>query len=409
MKKATKVLLLFCFCLLLTGCLGAKETDELAYVLAMGIDKGKKDRVLVTFQIANTKTYAGGGQGGGEAKPVEVTSLEGPSVFACMNMLNAITSRQISLMHCKVFMFGEEMARSDMYRYLQAMMRFREVRGNAYIVVAKKSAQEVIKKIAPTQETPSKYYDLAEMVESNTGLTKTNDLNAFYGDMKSPSIDTFTILMGNANKELAEAAETPPPEDFGSYFPGEIPREGEMEVDAIGSAIFKGEKLVGQINGDETKTLLLLRGDFRRGFYNLPDPANPEDIIVLAINQGQPPDIEVDIPNKTIRQTIYLEGEFFSIQSGLNYESPAKKKEVEQHLSALLEQKCQRLLDKLQQDYQSDTVGYGIRAKRHYLTWQEWEQARWLEELYPEMNIQVQVKTVIRRTGLLLRTEPLPK
>ena len=411
MKKSSKLfwLILICMfsCGLMSGCYG-RETDELSYVLAMGLDKGKKDKLRVTFQIADAQVI-GGGKQGGDGKPFQVASVEGPSFFACMSLLNTVNSRQISLSHCRTYVIGEDLAKENLYKHLLSLRRFREVRNSSFLAIAENSAQEVIEKISPVQESPAKYYDLKMMVAETTGLSSTKTIKEFYENLKTVAADPYTLLLGIADKERAQAKETPPPEDFGAFLPGEINRTGEMPLEAIGTAIFRKDKMVGKLNGDETKTLLLLNGEFQQAHFNITDPHHPDALIIMMINQGKRPEIEVDLANGTIRQNIYLEGEFYGIQSGERYETPQAKQEIQKRFSEIIEEKSRRLLDKLQQDYRADTVGYGMYAKHHFLTAADWEKVDWLNTLYPEMNIEVKVHTIIRRTGLLYQTLPIPQ
>lgn len=49
---------------LVTSCYDATEIDNMAYVVTIGIDKGKTDRVRVTLQFATMKGQSGGGTTG---------------------------------------------------------------------------------------------------------------------------------------------------------------------------------------------------------------------------------------------------------------------------------------------------------------------------------------------------------
>lgn len=63
MNKIIAILLIFSLCLGLTGCYDKKEVDDLAYVLALGIDKGKTNTLKVTLQYAVPSKLGGGGGG----------------------------------------------------------------------------------------------------------------------------------------------------------------------------------------------------------------------------------------------------------------------------------------------------------------------------------------------------------
>ncbi|MNG19525.1 hypothetical protein D3C84_1036920 [compost metagenome] len=67
----------------------------------------------------------------------------------------------------------------------------------------------------------------------------------------------------------------------------------------------------------------------------------------------------------------------------------------------------EKAISKLQQQYHCDVIGLGSYLHRkHYRKWQklapQWEQG---EQLFSSSPIQVEVKTVIRRSGNIDRTE----
>ena len=51
--------------LFLGGCYGYHEVDESAYILALGLDRGRENIVSVTAQVAVPRNIAGGAEGGG--------------------------------------------------------------------------------------------------------------------------------------------------------------------------------------------------------------------------------------------------------------------------------------------------------------------------------------------------------
>ena len=67
--------------LLLSGCWGGRETDEVALVLAVGFDKGQHEPLQVTLSIANPKAFSA--EGGGQEEPFFIVSVEGPSIWEC--------------------------------------------------------------------------------------------------------------------------------------------------------------------------------------------------------------------------------------------------------------------------------------------------------------------------------------
>lgn len=52
------------------------------------------------------------------------------------------------------------------------------------------------------------------------------------------------------------------------YTAGEVPpRKGENKTEFLGTAIFRGDKMVAELTGEETRYMLMARGEFERGFF----------------------------------------------------------------------------------------------------------------------------------------------
>ena len=97
---------------LLTGCTG-KEPNEIAYVVALGIDSTDDDNYKITIQYANTTQISGGAsESGGKAgsEIVDNVTIEAPNIYAGVGLANNIVSKSFSMSHAKLIVFSKEMA-----------------------------------------------------------------------------------------------------------------------------------------------------------------------------------------------------------------------------------------------------------------------------------------------------------
>ena len=90
----------------LTGCYNPKELDDLAYVIAIGLDKGTEDNILVSYQIAVPIKIAGEGSDGGKGSTTIVT-LETDSLYNSISRANTMISKEITLSHNKLIVISE--------------------------------------------------------------------------------------------------------------------------------------------------------------------------------------------------------------------------------------------------------------------------------------------------------------
>lgn len=417
--RAVKLAISGLILLLLAGCWGSRETDEIAYVLAMGIDKGPGKFITVTFQIANPKVISGlsggggggmGGAGGGNrggGQPLLTNSTVAPLPFAAVMLLNTERSREVSLLHTNVYIFSEELAREGLHHYLAALNRYRETRGTAYIYISRGKARDFMEKNQPVLEyNPSKQFELFSRSSRLTSLFPVVQYREFYQATKSRAREPVAPLVG-INRKGLKAKSNQELGVLGDYLAGEMPSDKD-ETQILGAAVFKGDKMVGEITGDEARYFIILTGKLERSLLTIEDPESKGIPLGLLLRQAKRPDVEVKFTPEgpVIREDVYIEPEIVGLASGIGYESPGKKKVPEKALAELIERRCLELVTRCQEEFRSDIIGYGRYARMHFLTRKEWEQADWIS-LFPTARVEIKVHVKIRRTGMLLKLLPV--
>lgn len=130
-RKIIILLLLVIISMNLSSCYDSREIDDLAYVVGLGIDKGKSNILRLTLQIVvPSKSSSGEGEGGdGGGENTVITVVEVPTIYAGFNMLNAHVSKELNFSHVQIAVFSEELAREGIGKYIHALSRGREFRG----------------------------------------------------------------------------------------------------------------------------------------------------------------------------------------------------------------------------------------------------------------------------------------
>ena len=426
-KRALLLLLAVVLTVGTTGCYDRREVDENGYVLAIGFDQGINDKLRLTLQILTFKGQesspkGGGGLGGGagdgsnpekgETDGTVVLTVDCPSIFTGINMANMTTARQLSLMHAKMIIFSEEMAKSgEMEKYILGIIRYREVRRIMYLMVTKGTAEDFVKENKTMiSMSPSKTMQLLPQ-QSYTGLIPPINLFSFYNDFKSTEKQPIAILANVNNlKNLKEPGpgEVPQATSGGAYLAGEVPRRGGVKRELFGAAVFRGGKMVGEINGSEVRALDMVTGDFRRGFITIKDPLSPDHIVPLDVLPSRKTKIKVntrgDVPE--IQVKVELEGDLLAVQSGINYESVKLKRVLEQAFEQETKSQLDELIAKCQHEFRADIFGFGRSAAFHFPTIEAWERYQWFKK-FPNARINTEVKYTIRRTGTLLKSAPV--
>lgn len=238
--KLPIVLLLIMGILFLGGCGGKSEINELAYMLGMGIDKGKEEGTyLVTMQMAQPKASGGG-----------AAELENWTISVETNSLATITERVAEVFNkqpfagtVRVVVLGEELAESGINEALDYFQRFYEFRRTIYLLVAKGQAREILNTELRTRQIPS--LSLFNTIEGQGGRSvfPITRLGHY-----------LTILGRESQNPIIPRVESIQSGEHGLFYADE---EGQ-EILIHESAVFEGGKCVASLNDQETKGYLWL-------------------------------------------------------------------------------------------------------------------------------------------------------
>lgn len=433
MRRVKKLVIPFLavfFCLNLSGCWNYQEADETAFVLALGVDQGKQNRLTVTVQIAvahhifgNANGAGGGGGNGGDGaagQPSEVVSVEAPDILSSINMINTFVDRRLSFKHTKAVIISESLAREEgVEPVLAALGRFAEFRRAGHVVVCRgETAAEFLRNNQPThEENPSKFLELMFLSARYTAFfPRFTQFHYFYNAAKNLDEQPVAILassrtapVGEEDTAGAAAADTAKPfRHEGKFLAGEVPRRGGDKIEFIGAAVFNGDKMVGSLTGEEVAWLLMIRGGFREGFFAQEDPLAQGKLVTLEVFPDRKTGFKVtwEDGKPAIEIKVSLEGSLQSVQSTVNYEDPAIAPVLEEAFARRVEREMMRMVDKIQKEYGSDVLRLGWKVKRQFLTWKEWEQFNWPQQ-FTSATIKIKVGFKLRRYGLQWRNAPV--
>lgn len=409
---------------LLSGCWNKVEIEEAAYVLAVGVDKGEEGRYMVTVALARPDKLAGKNEGGGggdkKEKPVVLTSVQAPSLVAALSMMNGFTGRRINLSHARALFLHEELARTDGLRILDELLRFRESRRTIFFIVTRDPAKRFLNEMEPKLEkNPMKYVEQLTYQYRLSGVTphssQVNNLAmrlnanfaqpvAYYAALAGEGGDTDTQgAQGAKESQGAQGSQGPQGSQAETGFQaGELPRTGGANVELLGAAAFRGSQMVGVLTGEETRYMLMLQDQFRRAYTTFQDPEEPSRFVSVLLSRGRPTQFALDLSGDRPRITgrITLEAELVAIQSGVDYSEPEKQPVLEQAIAQQIKTALQAMVARTQ-SWETDVVGFGRHAVRHFASVEAWERYDWPTK-FPKATIDIDVRVTLRRFGLTL-------
>lgn len=413
--RFTAMIMLLLTATSLTGCFDQREIDELAYPMAIGLDLGEANKLRLTIQLAAPLSIGsgeGGEGGGGGGESTSIITVDTPSLYSGLNLINNIISKEIIMSHAKVVVISRKLAQSGISKYMHALQRGREFRSDAFVVVSDNPPDEYLRNVKPTLESnPSKYYELI-LGKTFTSFYPSVRMHDFYNKNESDSVEPVAVFTGLGKYESTDRLKnasrdddggTPRPE--GEYRAGDIPIVADQKNEIMGTAVFKDGKMVGMLNGKETSCFQMITGEYNHSYWTLPDPYSENDIIVMDIYQRKKPEIAVSLANgkASVHYTLDLEGDFTAIQSNLNYEDFPEI--IERNTVAMMENEILKLLERTRDEFNSDICGAGNFVKGKFTTWAAWKSYNWADH-FKETEFRIDVKLKMRRTGLMIKSIP---
>jgi spore germination protein KC len=420
-------------CLVITGgCWGRTEVDDLALVMAIGLDKGENNTVYVTLQIAVPRAVASGGAegggpsaGGGGPDVNLITTMRGRSILGLVDIANTYIDRRLSFLHSKVLIVGEDLARQGLAPYVSELVRFHEIRRTMFLAVAKGTAREFLTGNKPVlEQNPAKNLELLTLAGRKAGLIPSSQINRFLVEMQSLSEEPLVILAGinkeqQLGQEQGEGGEKARASEGDStsrpripidtsdihYVAGNSPSIGGNPVELLGAAVFISDKMVGEITGEEVRCVLYLRGTFKQGITVVQDPEADDRFISADLRLARPTEIRItkDGDEFKIKVNVILEGGLVGSQGNEDYTNPKILQAVERQLAHEIEKGCEGIIRRAQTEFSSDIFGFGNKARHLAMTWHKWQDLKWKDK-FPNADVKVTVRVELRRTGLLFRS-----
>lgn len=405
-----------------SGCYDAREIDDEVYAISIGVDYGKENIIRLTVQIPTYTENGGGGDmsGTNENENMQgqniVHSVEAPTVLEAVDLFGMSISRRVSLMHTKFLFFSEELARDGISQYVQAFSRYSETRPSMVVVVVNSKAEDfILKNSTNIGGTISKAMELLFNQTEDFGYFPKTQLHSFEA-ARAGYQQPVAIYGGINNFEEDESdkedSETDDKDEKTSklkvntgHKPGKLPRKGAVERELVGTAVFREDKMVGELNEYESKYYLLMINKHKSGAYSIVDRKDKNSAVTFNIRSNGVK-VNVNLQDKEkpeINIKINMEADIESIQSGFNYKHLDSIEKLNRDLSEDLLKGIKSVIEKTQKDFKSDIFGFGKKVASKFLTIQEWEKYNWIEK-YPNADINVDIRVNIRRTGSLIQS-----
>lgn len=379
--------------IILTSCTGVRELDTLGIVTTTAIDM-VDDQVMLTHEVIVPKSNTGN-QSNDEPN-VQYVQSTGDTVFDATRNASLVFDRKLFLAHNRVYILGEEVAKKGIGQIINFYISDNEPRESAFFVVAKGSnAYEVMGVNGGLGDSPGKY--LVDLLENYRVNLKTRDftLHEFLRYFLQEENVVLPIIQQVEQLEINKDEEKPT----------------KSALDVTGGAVFRKDKLIGYINGDDMKGFNFIVNEFENGLIVFETPDELVKDNKFTATSGQYTVIEVknsktknrvEIKDEKLHLTIdvEVEGTLIEDTKGLNVSDNDMIKAVKSASSKKVKEYITTTMDKAQKDFKLDIFSIGNLVHIRYPDlWREISD-EW-ESIFPDLEYEVNVSTDLIRHGLI--------
>lgn len=375
MKHTIKILIFILIFVILTiffsPSFSKVSIDNIAVVVAMGIDTDydTQSNIKVSFQFTDASSVSESGST--ENSPSILKTVSASSISSAINIMNTFIDKEITLSHCKLIVFSEEIAKGNIANDICTLINNTQVRPSTNIVVSNCTAQEYIENSKPLFEPLiSKYYEVFVSSSQYTGYTVNAEIGDFFDKMVCNACEPYAIL-GSPSKN-------------------------------IGMAVFKDGSLVGELNAIETLSFMCISNDVKGFQISVPNPNVENEYIDVYLTPSKKPKIKVSLVNGSPYVTLdcKFSGKIMSMEKNANYLDSKALTDVSDACDKYLEYIFSEYLYKTSKDFKSDISGIGKYAKKLFATSDSFEAFDWRDS-FSDCFFDVSVKSNVKSASLI--------
>lgn len=357
-----------------TGCWNYREIDKMAIVAGVAVDKGINNQIQMTVEIIQVSA----------GKDTNMTSktitTEGKTMFDAARNIISLSGKRLYWSHAKVIILSKEIANEGVTKSIEWYNRDSETRGDVHIFISEgASAKEIFDGQGTTEEIKS--FVLDEMIKNQVSLSKAPIIDILKFDIESKTKEISTIIPTVNLKKM----------------------DGKMVPQIMGTAIIKDDKLVGFLDGEETKDLNFIIDEVKKGVLVEELQANDVPTLVsleifksktkiTPVVDGE--DIEI---NLNIDTTVSID----EIQGTENIIDDEGRNALEQSAGITLKERIESLIKKVQSDYDADIFGFGEKLREDEA--QAWNSVDW-EEVFQDLKVNVNTRVHIKNSAVLAKS-----
>ncbi|MED3562955.1 Ger(x)C family spore germination protein [Bacillus xiapuensis] len=390
MKKYLLVFfLLLMFLPIVSGCWNQKELTDLAFVMAMGVDRGEDKKFHLSVQIVNPGNVSLGQGGGGQGLPIVVYKTAGNTITEGARNLTKQISRRLYYAHTNLVVVSEEIAKTDFLDIMDALDRDPEFRTTTELVVARhSSAEDVISTLSHLDKLP-----VNKITKEIKGTEKTLGEN-----MQITIDDILASLVTSGKQALANGIKLIGNKDEVGKADMLQKTKAEAVPSADGIAIFKSGKLHGWVDQKYARGVVWLLNKAESTAINLNWNGKKAALTIAPIRSKTKVSAIMKNGKPVINVLLENEGWISEANTTIDLTNPEVIKTIDQKVEKEIKKEIQAAIKAVQKK-KSDVIGFGEVIHRTYPTYWKKVKNDWINQ-FPELEVNVKVDSYVRREGI---------
>lgn len=378
--------------LVLSGCWNRVEINDLAIVTAAAIDKKGKNGTELSVQVFIPKALSTGGGnqmgGGGGASgdgTTMIVSESGRNLADALSKLQGNLPRKIFWGQCKIFIFGEKLAKEGIQQPMDLLLRHPQIRERALLFVSEGKARRFL-------ELPSKLErysaeNIRELSKTHIGMVVTiQDIDEkLMGKGHSAAIPYLTTKI--FKQSSGEATNSPR---------------------ILGTAVFKKDKMIGIISERVTRGILWVLNDIKDHTVVLHPGNTKGDVSLNPVSAQIKLDPVIKYGKWAMDINVQTEGSVFQNRTNLDLENPDYITMIQKAYRKAIANRMKLALDKVQHQLKIDIISFADAFFRKYPQQFKKVEDHW-DQVFANIDVNIEVNASINRQGFITNPGSLPE
>lgn len=373
-KRAPFIIFIILIIASSSGCWDYREIDKLSIVTGIAIDRGENSKYRLTFEIVDTQ------EGGIEKKTKsKLIESEGETIFDAVRNASKVTSPRPYFGHMRIVILSEQIAEEGVIDIIDFLNRDPEPRLNIDLLVSKeKTANEILSTDSVT--TAIRSFDIKQMLDTQEDLSKL------------PRVMVYQFVNALPCEGIVPVLPTV-----------QVIKSGGKEKSALsGTAVFKGDKMVGYLDEEESEYYCYITDKMQKGLVVIEDSPEIEGIdTTLEIYDSKTEVKPVCSDGKvSIDIIIKVHAAIAELRGSSKFENETEVLKIQKAAEEYLESKTAMAIQSVQKKLGLDIFGFGKKIYSEMP--QLWKEigSDW-NSIYKEMDVNVSASVELKNRGLL--------